>query len=82
MKMSLHHHPTSTHTTTETQFQQYLSCYLPNFEQTLKVISFWDQQQKNNLNKNNNDKNNDNPFSAINFNQTLKGGYWDQQQQH
>ena len=34
MKMTLHHHPPPP---PGTQCQQYLSCYLPDFDQTLKV---------------------------------------------
>ena len=37
MKMTLHHHPPP-----GTQCHQYLSCYWPDFEQTLKV-GFWYQ---------------------------------------
>ena len=37
MKMTLiHHHPP----TTQTQYQQYLSCYWPDFDETLKVASW------------------------------------------
>ena len=45
MKMSLHHHPTSTHTTTETQYQQYLSYHSPDFDQTLKQ-GLWKHLEK------------------------------------
>ena len=41
MKMTLHHN----HHPPQTQCQQYLSCYWPNFNQTLKV-GFWDLQQQ------------------------------------
>ena len=39
-KMTLEHHPP-----TQTQCQQYLSCYWPNVNQTLKVGS-WDEKQQ------------------------------------
>ena len=65
------HHPTHQ---TGTLHQQYLSCYWPDFDQTLKV-GFLDQQQQQQHNNNNNDK-----FSS-NFDQTLKVVFWDQQQQ-
>ena len=38
MKMTLHHHPP------QTQSRQYLSCYWPDFDQTLKVGS-WEHQE-------------------------------------
>ena len=41
--MTLHHH----HPPLETQCEQYLSCYWPNFAQTLN-IGFWDQQEQEN----------------------------------
>ena len=40
--------PPPTTTTTETQCQQYLSCYWPNFNQTLNLGS-WDEQQQQHL---------------------------------
>ena len=39
MKMTSHHHPPP-----QTHCQQYLRCSRPNFNQTLKV-GFWNQQQ-------------------------------------
>ena len=42
MKMTLDHHPPSP---PQTQCHEYLNCYLPNFNQTLKV-GLWDQQQQ------------------------------------
>ena len=36
--------PPTTHPT-QTQYQQYLSCYWPYFNQTLK-LGFWDEQQQ------------------------------------
>ena len=39
MKMTLHTHPTPP-PTTQTQCQQYLSCYLPDFDETLNVGSW------------------------------------------
>ena len=49
--------------------EQYLSCYSPDFNHTLKVGS-WDEQQqhnKNNNNKNNSTNNNNtNNISSIN----------------
>ena len=44
MKMTLH---TTPHPTTETQCWQYLSCYLPDFDDTLNVGSWEHQQQLN-----------------------------------
>ena len=45
MKMTLiHHHPPPP--TTQTQCQQYLSCYWPDFNQTLKLGSWDDEQQQ------------------------------------
>ena len=41
----IHHPPPPTTTTTQTQCQPYLSCYCPNFNQTLKLGS-WDEQQQ------------------------------------
>ena len=48
--MTVHTLPTPP---TETQCQQYLSCYWPDLNQTLKAGS-WDQQQQDNYNNNNN----------------------------
>ena len=38
IKMTLHTHQT------QTQCQQYLNCYSPDFNETL-MVGFWDQQQ-------------------------------------
>ena len=40
-KLTLHYH----HPSKEIQYQQYISCYWPNFNQTLKVSS-WDQLEQ------------------------------------
>ena len=47
MKMTLH----TTPPTTQTQCQQYLSCYSPDLDETLNV-DHW--EHKNDINKNNN----------------------------
>ena len=62
IKMTLVHHRPPT--------LQELSCYWPNFDQTL-TVGFWDQQQhnkinNNNINSNNIKNNNNNKISSIN----------------
>ena len=39
-KWLYNHHPSPTHPPTQTQSQQYLSCYWPDFDETLKVGSW------------------------------------------
>ena len=40
MKMTLDHHPPTPPPPPQTQCRQYLSCYLPDFDETLRVASW------------------------------------------
>ena len=74
MKITLihhhHHHPPPP---TQTQCQQYLSCYWPDINQTLKIGS-WDEQQQQQLQQqkqtNNNKNNNNSKHNHNNNNKT------------
>ena len=66
--MTLDHHHLSP---TQTQCHQYLSCSCPDFNQTLKVV-LWDQQQQQQHQQHL-------IYYWPDFHQTLKKGFWNQQ---
>ena len=69
-------------TTTQTQCLQYLSCSLPDFNQTLKLEGGINNNHtnNNNMNNNNNNKNHKGKISSITdpiLTKLLVEGFWD-----